>query len=78
MEEEEEVPVSMHYGICLVTVHMKVPQNGRLVALSKRTDCWCAFSWSVCNQIEHFIRCVQSSSSQSYDGIQKSCEYVIS
>ena len=25
---------------------MKVLQNGRLLVFSKRTDCWCAFSWT--------------------------------
>ena len=34
------VPVSVHYRLCLVTVFMKVPQNGRLIRFSKRTDCW--------------------------------------
>jgi hypothetical protein len=29
---------------------MKVLQNGRLDMFSKRTDCWCAFSWSFHNQ----------------------------
>jgi hypothetical protein len=38
------VPVSVHYRLCLVTVRMKVLQNGDL------SDCWCAFSCSICNQ----------------------------
>jgi len=28
----------MHYRLCLVTVHIKVLQNGRLVRFSKRPD----------------------------------------
>ena len=34
------VPVAMHYILCLMTVHMKVLQNGRLVTFSKKTNCW--------------------------------------
>ena len=56
--------------IVLVTVCMKVLQNGRLITFSKRTDCWCTFSWSICNQNSHFIRCIHSSSFQGYDDIQ--------
>jgi len=37
---------------------------------------WCAFSWSICNQFGHFIRCMQSSSFQGYD-IHKSWEDII-
>jgi len=33
------VPVSMHYRLYLVTVCMKVLQNGRLLRFSKRSDC---------------------------------------
>jgi len=44
------VPVWMYYRMCVVTVGMKVLQNGRLVRFWKRTDCCWAFSWSVCNQ----------------------------
>jgi transposase len=29
---------------------MKAMQNLRLVKYSKTTDCWCAFSWSVCDK----------------------------
>jgi len=32
----------------------------------QRWHCWCAFSWSICNQNSHFIRCIQSSSFQGY------------
>ena len=46
----------MHYRFCLVTVCMRVLQNGRLLRFSKRTYCWCMFSWSICNQNGHFIR----------------------
>jgi len=72
------VPVSMHYRLYLVTVCMKVLQNGRLLRFSKRTDCWCMFSWSICNQNGHFIRCIQSSIFQGYDDIHKSWEDIIS
>jgi hypothetical protein len=44
------VPVSVHYRLCLVTVCVKVLQNGRLVIFSKLTDCRCVFSCSVFNQ----------------------------
>jgi len=54
----------------------EVLQNGIVVRFSKRTDCWCAFSWSICNQNGHFIKCIQSSSSQSYDGVHKSWEVI--
>ena len=46
---------------------MKVLQNGRLLRFSKRTDFWCTFSWSICNQNGYLIGCIQSSSFQSYD-----------
>ena len=68
------VPVSVHYRLCLVTVCMKVLTNGRLLRFSKRTDCWCAFSCSICNQNSHFIRCIQSSSFQGCGDIHKSWE----
>jgi hypothetical protein len=47
------VPVSIHYRFCLVTVRTKELQNWRLVRFSKLTDFWCAFRWSICNQIGH-------------------------
>ena len=47
----------MHYRLCLITVCMQVLQNGRLTSFSKKTDCWCLFSWSICKQNSHFIRC---------------------
>jgi len=72
------VPMSMHYILCLVTVCMKVLQKGRLFRFSKRTDCWCVFSWSICNQNSHFIRCIHSSSFQVCDKIYKSWEDIIS
>jgi len=72
------VPVSMHYRLCLVTVCMEVLQNGRLIRLSKKSDCWCTFSWSFCNQNSHFMRCIQSSSFQGYDDIYKSWQDIIS
>jgi len=59
------VPVPMHYRLYLVTVCMKVLQNGRLLRFSKRSDCWCTFSWNICNQNGH-----HSSSFQGYDNIQ--------
>jgi hypothetical protein len=49
------VPMSMHYRLCLVTVPMKVLQNGDLVRFSKRTDYWCMFSCSICNQMATFL-----------------------
>ena len=49
------VPVSMNFGLCSVTVRMAVLQNGRLFRFSKRTDRWCAFSWSICNQNGHDV-----------------------
>ena len=49
---------------------MKVLRNGRLIRFSERSDCWCAFSWSICNKNSHFIRCIQSSSFQGYDDTQ--------
>jgi hypothetical protein len=72
------VPVSVHCRLYLVTVCMGVLQNRRLLKFSKRTYCWCMFSWSVCNQNGHFVRCIQSSSFQSYDDIHKSWEDIIS
>ena len=39
------------------------------IRFSKRTECWCPFSWSVCNQNGHFIRSIQSSSFQGYGDI---------
>jgi hypothetical protein len=36
--------------ICWVTVYVKVLENGRLVQFWKRTDHWCAFSWSICEK----------------------------
>ena len=44
----------------------------------QRGHCWCAFSWSICNQNDHFIRCIQSSSLQGYDDIHTSWEDIIS
>jgi hypothetical protein len=32
-------------------------EMGDLSDFSKRTDCWCAFSCSICNQDGHCIRC---------------------
>jgi hypothetical protein len=56
------VPVSTHYRLCLVTVRMKIPQNGRLVRFSRRTDCWCTFSLSICNQTDTLFLYQRSSS----------------
>ena len=55
---------------------MKVLQNGIVVRFSKMTCCWCAFSWDICNQNGHFMKCIQSSSSQCYDGIHRSWEVI--
>jgi len=58
------MPVSIHCRLCLVTVRLKVLQNGRLVIFSKRADCWCALSWIICNQNDRFIKCIQRSGFQ--------------
>ena len=63
--------MSVRQCLCLVTVRMKVLQNGRLLRFLKSTNCCCEFSWSICNQNGHFIRCIQGSSFQGYDGIHK-------
>jgi len=36
----------------------------------------CVFSWNVCNQNGHFIRCIQSSSFHGYDRIRKSWDNI--
>jgi hypothetical protein len=43
------VQVSMHYKLCLVTVCVKYCKMGDF------SDCWCAFSWSICNQNGHLL-----------------------
>jgi len=48
---------------------MNVLQNERFVRFSKMTDCWWAFSWSICKQNGRLIGCIQSSIFQGYDGI---------
>jgi len=63
--------VSVHYRLCLVTVCMRVLQNGRCVRFSKVTDCWCAFSWSICNQNDNFIRWAVSKILKSYTNYEK-------
>ena len=55
------VPVSVQCRLCLVTVCVKVLHNGRILRFSKTKDCWCAFSWGICNQNGCFINCIQSS-----------------
>ena len=40
----------MHCRLYLVTVCVGVLQNRRLLRFSKRTYCWCMFSWSICNK----------------------------
>ena len=50
------VLMSVHYRLCLVTVHVEVLQNGRLVRFIKRTDCRCVFSCSVCDQTATSLR----------------------
>jgi hypothetical protein len=64
------VPVSVHLHI-VFSQHFvwQKNKNGRFVRFSKRTDCWWAFSWSICNQNGHLTGCIQSSSFQGYDGI---------
>jgi hypothetical protein len=66
------VPVSLDCTLRLLTVRMKVLQNGRLFRLLKRSEVWCALSWSICNKHGLFIKCIHSSSFQSYDDIHKS------
>ena len=39
------------------------------IIFSKRTECWCPFSWSVCNQNGHSVRSIQSSIFQGYGNI---------
>lgn len=58
------VQVSMHYILCLVTLRIKVLQNGRLVKFSKHTDCKWAFSCSICHQNGHIITYIQASVSE--------------
>jgi len=72
------LPVSVHYSFCLVTFHMKVLKNGRLVRFSKETDCLRALNCSICNQNGQLIRCIQSSSSKGFDETHKSWEDIIS
>ena len=59
------VPVSMYCRMCLVTVRMKLLQNGRLVSSSKTVGAHLAGA-SVTKK-GHFIRCIQSSGFQGYD-----------
>ena len=66
------VPVPLQYRLCLLTFHMKVLPNGRPVRFSKRMNCWCMFSSSICKQNVHFIRCIQCTSLQGYDSTHKS------
>ena len=51
---------------------------GDLSDFSKRKDCWCVFSRSICNQDGHCIRCTQNTSFQGFDGIHRSWENIIS
>ena len=45
----------MHYRLRLVTVRMKVQQNGRLFIFLKRSDFSCASSWSICNKMDTLL-----------------------
>jgi hypothetical protein len=36
--------------LCWVTVGVKGSENERLDLFSKRTDCWCTFSWITCDK----------------------------
>jgi hypothetical protein len=47
-------------------------------AILKGTDCWCAFSWSICDKNCHIIRCIESDSFSGYVGIHESWEGNIS
>ena len=62
------VPVSLHYILCLVTVCMKVLQNGRLLRFSERTDFWRASAGAYVTKINSY---------QGYDDIHKSWEDII-
>jgi len=56
------VPLPVHYRLCLVTVCMKVLQNGRCPIF--REDRRCTFSWNACNQNSYFIRCTHTAVSK--------------
>jgi hypothetical protein len=66
------VPVSMRDRLCSVTVHTKVLQSGGLVRFSNRTDGCRRLAGASLKQNGHCVRCIQSSSFPSYDGIHKS------
>jgi hypothetical protein len=68
------VLVSVHRWLCWVIVHVKESENGRLVRFWKRSDRWCAFSWSICDKNCHIIGCIESDSFQGYVGIHESWE----
>ena len=61
--------LSVHYRLCSVTVRTKVLRNETLVRFSQRANCWCAFSWSICNQTGYYVVCIQSGSIHGYDGM---------
>jgi hypothetical protein len=64
--------VSMHWLLRWVTAHVKESENRRLVRFSKRTDRWCAFSWSICDKNCHIYSCIESGSFQGHIGIHES------
>ena len=68
------VPVSVQYRLCLVTVGMNTAKWKTSQIFKEGRLFGCAFSWSICNQDAHFIRCMQSSSFQGYDDKHKSWE----
>jgi hypothetical protein len=55
---------------------MKELLNGRLAIFSKRTDCWHAFSWSICNQMTTLLGVSKAAVSivmMAYTNHGKSC-----
>ena len=44
------VPVSTHYRLFSNSLYGSTAEC-KTVRVSKRTDCWCAFSWHICNEM---------------------------
>ena len=62
--------------IVLTIVCMKELQSGRLAVFSKRTDCWCMFSWSICNKMTTLLgvsKAALSKAMMAYTNNGKSC-----
>ena len=58
------VPLSLQYRLCLITVCMKLPQNGRLVRFQRGQIVGAHLTGASVTKNGHFIRCFQSSSFQ--------------